>query len=319
MNYQELSVKTKGIVDNISKAFMGREEIATLAVVALIADGHILMEDVPGTGKTLLAKALARSIDCKFSRIQFTPDLLPSDISGINYFNQKQGEFVFRAGPVFSNILLADEINRATPRTQSAMLECMSEKQVTIDGVTTKLSSPFLVIATQNPIETQGTFPLPEAQLDRFFIKMKIGYPDTEASTQILRKYADSIPLEKVQKVVTGDEVVEMQNLVREVHINNDLLRYIVTICEATRSHIDVLLGASTRAAQSLVAGVRAYAAIQGRGYVIPDDVKYMVRHILPHRLMLKTLSKARSNENINIINEIIDTTPVPTEDFTQE
>ena len=319
MNALKVQEVARIIRENLKKVFIGRDEIITLLLIAIFADGHVLLEDVPGLGKTLLANSIASSIDCDFKRIQFTPDLLPTDISGINYYNQKENEFVFRSGPVFTNVLLADEINRATPRTQSALLEAMQERQVTIDGVTYKLDSPFFVIATQNPIETQGTFPLPEAQLDRFFMKIGVGYPESEKAIEILSRHLDTEKssntlVESIKPVVRGTEIIEIKELCHKVHVSEDMKKYIVDICEQTRKHKDVLLGVSTRAAIALMKGSQAYAAVNGRDFVIPDDVKFMAMHVLPHRLVLKALSKIQANENEAVVEAIIKNVHVPTE-----
>lgn len=309
---KELAQKIK---QNISRVIVGKENEVDFITIALITSGHILLEDVPGMGKTLLAKAAAKSLNCSFKRIQFTPDLLPTDLTGINYFNQKSCEFQFRPGPVFSNILLADEINRATPRTQSSLLECMEERQVTIDGETRSLARPFLVIATQNPVETQGTFPLPEAQLDRFLLKINMCYPSTEEGIEILKRFKDKNPIEDLSSVAGSDEVADAQNSYSKVHVSDDMLKYILYIIEKTRNHPDLLLGASPRASQALLKACQVYAILQGRSYVIPDDIKYMAKPVLCHRLILKNTFQTENNNSSSILEHIIKDIPVPTEE----
>ncbi len=305
----------KKIKSNIQRVIVGKEDIIDLLLVALISSGHVLLEDVPGMGKTLLAKCLARSLDCTFKRVQFTPDLLPSDLSGINYFNQKIGEFEFRPGPIFTNILLADEINRATPRTQSSLLECMEERQVTIDGETMKLQQPFMVIATQNPIEIQGTFPLPEAQLDRFLLKVEMGYPSTSEGIEILKRFKEKSPFDEIQPVVSREEIIAAQRDYVNVFVSEDILRYIVNIVEMTRKHNDVHLGVSPRGSQALLRASQVYAILQGRDYVIPDDVKAMAKPVLRHRMILRNVMAAKSGQQDEIIAQILKQVPVPTEE----
>jgi len=299
----------------MNKVIVGKEDTIQKVIVSLFCSGHVLIEDVPGTGKTMLAKSLSKSIQATFKRIQFTPDLLPSDLTGINYFNQKSGEFVFRQGPVFTNILLADEINRATPRTQSSLLECMAEHQVTIDGNTLKLSSPFFVIATQNPVETQGTFPLPEAQMDRFFMRLRMGYPLKEEETGILTRFMTEDPLETLNQVCTGEEISQVQVLYKQVHVSEDVKDYIVKIINETRRHDRILLGVSPRGSLALMNGAQAYAAIKGRDYVTPDDIKKMAPSVLAHRLILRGHSISTGVENAElIIEDILKRIEVPTE-----
>lgn len=302
------------IRENIARVIVGKEETVDLLIVALLCSGHVLLEDVPGTGKTLLAKTLARSLDCQFRRVQFTPDLLPSDLSGIHFYNQKEATFEFRPGPLFTNILLADEINRATPRTQSSLLECMEERQITVDGVTHVLERPFLVLATQNPVENQGTFPLPEAQLDRFFMKIPMGYPDSEEGVAILRRFMQQSPADTLQPVATADAVRSAQDLYAAVHVSDDLLRYIVKLAEQTRAESDVVLGVSPRGTQALLKATQAYAALQGRDYATPDDIKRMARPVLAHRLVLTGQTRARRDSPYRILDRILETVPVPTE-----
>jgi MoxR-like ATPase len=316
MSFDKIRSTVQDIRTNIKKVIVGKDEVLDLLLIGLITSGHILMEDVPGTGKTLLAKSLAKSLDCTFKRIQFTPDLLPSDLTGINYYNQKIGEFQFRPGPIISNILLADEINRATPRTQSSLLESMEERQVTIDGKTRNLEKPFMVIATQNPIESSGTFPLPEAQLDRFLIKIKMGYPTFDEGIDILRKFKRINPIEDLQPVAKADDIIHAIETYSKVYIAEDLLRYIMAIIEATRLHQQVVLGVSPRGSQSLLKAVQAYAILQGRDYVTPDDIKKMVKPVLAHRLVLKRTIHLRPNEAELILDEILKCIDVPTEEI---
>jgi MoxR-like ATPase len=299
---------------NIGRVIVGKEEIIDLVLVALFSDGHLLIEDVPGIGKTTLAKAIARSIGCTFKRIQFTPDVMPSDITGINFYNQKQGEFEFRPGPIIANIVLADEINRATPRTQSALLEAMEEHQITVEGVTMPLPRPFLVIATQNPIELEGTFPLPEAQLDRFFMKIGLGYPDEDDEDAILVRFENESPLEALDPVVSGDELVHLSRLVSRIFCEPTVRRYAVQIVQATRKHAAYELGASPRGSLGLFRGARALAAIRGREYVLPDDIKTLAPYILLHRAILSSQSRLRGRDAADVLQEIIQSVPVPVE-----
>lgn len=302
------------IKHNVEQVIVGKDKVIDQLLTALLASGHVLLEDVPGTGKTLLAKALSRSMACSFQRIQFTPDLLPSDVSGINFYNQKTGEFEFRPGPVFANIILADEINRATPRTQASLLESMEERQVSIDGVTRRLELPFMVLATQNPIDNQGTFPLPEAQLDRFMMKVMLGYPDTEEGVHILERFRASNPYDELSAVVEREQIMEAQRQVLTVQVTEDLLRYIVQIAEATRVHPEITLGVSPRATQSLLRASQAYAALQGRDYVLPDDIKAMAEPVLAHRILLKNRLRASSGQQEAVLARVLASVPVPSE-----
>ncbi len=299
---------------NIQKVIVGKDDIIDIALIAMLCRGHLLLEDVPGTGKTTLAKTIAASLGCAFRRVQFTPDLLPSDVTGIYFYNQKAQEFEFRPGPIFAQILLADEINRATPRTQSALLEAMQERQVTVDIATHELPRPFLVLATQNPIELEGTFPLPEAQLDRFLMKLAIGYPDAEEENAILLRFERQDPLETLEKVVEPEEIIEMQRLVREVRVEESVRQYLVNVCRATRDHEDIELGVSPRATMALYSACQAAAAIDGRDFVIPDDVKRMAPYVLTHRLMVNPQTRLRGRQADDIIREIVDLVPVPVE-----
>lgn len=300
--------------ENIQKVIVGKAEIIDLALIAILCEGHLLLEDVPGTGKTTLAKTIAVSLGCSFRRVQFTPDLLPSDLTGIYYFNQKSQEFEFRPGPIMSQILLADEINRATPRTQSALLEAMQERQVTVDIATHQLPRPFLVLATQNPIELEGTFPLPEAQLDRFLIKVALGYPDEAGENAMLTRFERADPLDALESVVGPDEIVAMLQAVRVVRVENSVRQYVVNVCRATRLHEDILLGASPRATMALYRTCQARAAINGREFVIPDDVKQMAPHVLTHRLVVNPQTRLRGRLPEDVVREVVNTVPVPVE-----
>ena len=312
MNYQKKAIE---IMDNVSKVIVGKEDVTKLVLTSLIAGGHVLLEDVPGTGKTMLAKTVAKSVDAQFSRIQFTPDLLPSDVTGINYYNQKAGEFVFRRGPVFSNILLADEINRATPRTQSALLECMEEHQVTVDSDTYRLEEPFLVIATQNPIETAGTYQLPEAQLDRFLMKICMGYPEKDGEIEILNRFLKARPLTSVESVCSKEEVLKMQQEAKEVYVHPSLMGYIVDIAAATRKHSSVAIGVSPRGTLTMVNAARAFAYIEGREYIVPEDIRILAEPVFAHRLVLRHGLTYQDNRNA-LMQTIMESVEVPTEDW---
>ncbi len=300
---------------NISKVIVGKDDVVDKVLIALFASGHVLLEDMPGTGKTTLAKTLAASVDCTCTRVQFTPDLLPSDLTGINYYNQKLGDFVFRSGPIFTNILLADEINRATPRTQSSLLECMEEGQITVDASTYRLEEPFFVIATQNPIETQGTYPLPEAQMDRFLMKLSVGYPERDAEAEMLGRFERESPLSEVKAVVSRQEVTEAQKAVRSVALSGDVRQYIVSISEASRNHPNVRLGVSPRGSLALMRASQVRAAFEGRDYVTPDDVKAMAFSVIGHRILCKGgISLRDSDTAAGIVEEILASVPVPLE-----
>jgi len=305
------------VTENIEKVIVGKEQTIAYLLAAVIAEGHILLEDVPGTGKTLLAKALSRSADVSFSRIQFTPDLLPSDITGLNYYNQKEEKFVLRKGPVFTNILLADEINRATPRTQSALLECMEERQVTIDGDTYRLGAPFFVTATQNPIETSGTFPLPEAQLDRFLMQLSMGTPSKEEEVAIMNRYYSEDPLTKLKAVCSAEDICGLQQDAREVFVHPDLLAYIADISMATRKAEDVSIGVSPRGTLALLRAVRAYALVSGRSYAVPEDIKSMAVPVLAHRIIF-TAGLASAHRAADLITKILSAVQVPTEEWSR-
>ncbi len=297
---------------NIGQVFLGKPDAVRFAVIALLAEGHLLLEDVPGVGKTLLAKALARSLDCRFSRIQFTPDLLPGDLLGITIYREKPGEFVFQPGPLFAEIVLADEINRATPRTQSALLEAMSERQVTIDGETRKLGPPFLVVATQNPHEFEGTYPLPESQLDRFLLRVKVGYPDRAAERAILTQHRAGEPVESLQPVLRTAEVLALQAKVREVRVEDSIADYLLQIVEETRKHPDIVLAASTRAALGLYRAAQAHALLDGRDFTVPDDVKVLAEPVLAHRLVSRGWSAGGHPDAAPIVREILQRVEVP-------
>jgi MoxR-like ATPase len=312
MELRDIKLLADKIRDNVAKVIVDKENIIDLSLICILTGGHMLLEDVPGTGKTVFARALAASIDCDFRRIQFTPDLLPSDVTGINFFNQKDSNFIFRAGPIFSNIVLADEINRATPRTQSAMLECMEERQVTIDGETKLLSMPFMVIATQNPVEIQGTFPLPEAQLDRFLIKTSMGYPDSKAEIDILKRFKEHNPLKELKAVVAAKEIIEASNIYSTVKVSDDILEYITKIVEASRRHSSVHLGVSPRGSLALLKAVQVKAILEGRSFVTPDDVKALAIPVLSHRIIPAGLSGQKVKASEKIINDILEHTEVP-------
>lgn len=319
MDIQEVSRLSGTIKANIETNIVGKFDLIDLVLAALLAKGHVLLEDVPGTGKTVLAKSLAGSIEMDFKRIQFTPDLLPSDLIGINYYNQKEGEFVFRKGALFTNVLLADEINRATPRTQSALLEAMEEKQITVDGKTYTLQAPFFVIATQNPVETQGTFPLPEAQLDRFLVQLSMGYTDKEEMLTILSRFSSGRQPGKVSPVVTRQQLLDMQEAVETVRVHPDVAAYSVDLVEKTRHLDQVVLGVSPRGNLALIRAAKALAAVKGRDYVIPDDIKALALPVLGHRMILRGSQRQRSSQIEELISGILEETPVPTEDWKKQ
>ena len=299
------------VVANVERVIVGKHHEVRLALVALLCRGHLLIEDVPGTGKTMLAKAIARSLGCTFRRIQFTPDLLPTDVTGLSIFNQKTQEFEFRPGPIMAQVVLADEINRATPKTQSSLLECMEERQSTIDGTTYMMPDPFLVIATQNPIEYEGTFALPEAQLDRFLLRIRLGYPQPIEEIVILDEQKRAHPLEEIEVVLAVEELRDLQTAVREIYVDSTVSDYIVRLVNGTRNHPDVYLGASPRGSLALYRAGQAMAALLGRDYVIPDDIKALAEPALAHRLIIKTSSTIHDVQPGQVVRELLDTTPV--------
>ena len=309
---QQIADTAARIRDNIQLAIVGKDEVIEYTLAALFSAGHILVEDVPGIGKTTLARSLAYSLDCEFRRIQFTPDLMPSDITGIHYYNQHNGQFEFRPGPVISQVVLADEINRATPRTQSALLEAMAERQVTVDQDTVPLPAPFLVLATQNPIELEGTFPLPEAQIDRFLLRLRLGYPTEDDETAMLERFEDADPLGSLGPVASADDVLGIQALVRQVYIDPVLRNYLVQVIRATREHPDVELGASPRATLGLYRCAQALAGIRGQEYVTPDDIKTLATPALAHRIILKSMARLRERSQESVVNEVLEAQTVP-------
>ena len=302
------------VIENVSRVIIGKDAVTELILVALLCEGHVLIEDVPGVGKTTLARAIARSIGGQFRRIQFTPDLLPSDISGLTFFNQRTGEFQFRAGPVFTNVLLADEINRATPRTQSALLEAMQERTVTIEGETMPLPRPFLVLATENPVEIEGTFPLPEAQLDRFLLRIVIGYPEPAEEVAMLARFQERNPLDELEPVTTPEELLRAAAACRAVYVEDDLRWYIAEITRATRRHEAIELGVSPRGTLALFHCAQALAALRGRDFVVPDDVKELVTPVLAHRIILSPEARLRGRDARQLLEEIVETVNVPVE-----
>jgi MoxR-like ATPase len=310
-NIKNFGIKVR---ENVEKVIVGKSEVVELVIVALLCEGHVLLEDIPGVGKTVLAKSIAKSLGCTFQRIQCTPDLLPSDITGTYVFNQKTSDFEFRPGPIMAQIVLTDEINRTTPRTQSALLEAMQERQITAEGETKLLPRPFMVLATQNPIEQEGTFPLPEAQLDRFLIKIKIGYPSKENDRLILSRFRTDDPLEELKPVVTAAELLQMQKACRQVHVSADVEDYVIRLVHATRENSSIQLGASPRAMMALAHTAQVIAALRGRAYVIPDDVKYLTMATLAHRIIPRAESSLRGSSAEQALQEVLDSVPVPVE-----
>ncbi len=313
----EASKCIAAVKENIGRVMIGSASVIDLLLTAMIADGHVLIEDVPGMGKTVLAKSLAKSVSSRFSRIQFTPDLLPSDVTGLNYFNQKENEFIFSPGPAFCNILLADEINRATPRTQSSLLECMGERQITVDGETMQLEAPFFVIATQNPIETLGTYPLPEAQLDRFLMRISMEAPDKEQEKAILLRFMRDEPLETLGSVCTGADILELQRLAREIYVHPVLLDYLVSLTQATRDWPNVEMGVSPRGSLALLRAVRAFALVRGGTYVVPEDIKAVAVPVLAHRIQLSGSAGLVAAQK-QVIADVLASVPLPTEDWSK-
>ncbi len=309
----DVTATAKKILANVEQVIIGKRQKIVLALVAWFSEGHILLEDVPGVAKTMLARALARSVGCAFKRVQCTPDLLPTDVTGASIFNQKTVEFEFRRGPIFAQIVLADEINRATPRTQAALLEAMAEGQVTVDGQTYCLEPPFLVVATQNPIDHEGTFPLPEAQLDRFLVRFSLGYPTMDEELGLLARLEHEHPLQKLEPVVSVDELLAAQRAIRDVHVDDKVRRYLMQIVHDTRDHEDLSLGASPRASLALFRTSQAMAAVRGRNYVLPDDVKRMAAPVLTHRLILRPESRLRKITAQVVVEEVVAEVPVPT------
>lgn len=310
---EQIAEAARRIVANVERVIVGKHREVEFALTAMLCQGHLLIEDVPGVGKTMLARAFAKSIGCTFRRIQFTPDLLPSDVTGVSIYNQKTGEFEFRPGPIIAQVVLADEVNRATPKTQSALLECMDERQITVDGTTYRMPSPFLVMATQNPIEYEGTFPLPEAQLDRFFMRIRLGYPHRSDELEILSRQKERHPVDSLEAVISAAELVELQKAVRQsVEVGPLVREYIVAVTSATRQHPDVYLGASPRGSLALFRACQAWAAISGRDYAIPDDVKMLASATLSHRLIMNPAARVRNVTPQAVVAEILETVPIP-------
>ena len=312
MQLNSPQLMTQKIIDNIANVILGKEHAIKLSIIALLCNGHLLIEDVPGVGKTILARSIAKSTGCRFSRIQFTPDLLPSDVTGVTIYKQQTGDFEFHAGPIISEIVLADEINRATPKTQSALLEAMEENQITVDGNTHYLPNPFMVIATQNPIEYEGTFPLPEAQLDRFLIHIKLGYPTPTQEINIMDSQQSQHPLEDLAAVTTQEEIKQLQEIVKHIYIDPLVKQYIVDLVNATRSHENIYLGASPRGSLALMRSTQAYALLEGRDFVQPDDVKILAYPTLGHRIIIDPSAHIRGIDNAQIIDEVIGRVRVP-------
>lgn len=309
---QPVQTVANRIIENVQKVILGKDHEVRMTLVALLCEGHLLIEDVPGVGKTMLARSFSRSIGCEYRRIQFTPDMLPSDVTGVSVYNQKTQEFEFRHGPIMAQIVLADEINRATPKTQSALLEAMEERQVTVDGQTYEMARPFLILATQNPIEYEGTFPLPEAQVDRFQMRIRLGYPAKSQEIEILGKQAQAHPIDSLEQVVSADELMATQAAIREVYVDDAVKEYIVDLVTVTRDHPDVYLGASPRGSLALFRAGRAWAALAGRDYVLPDDVKLLAEATLAHRLIVSPSARIKNVDARQVIEDALQHTPVP-------
>ncbi|ETI67700.1 AAA family ATPase [Neobacillus vireti] len=316
MSYEQMNPTIEKILANIEKVMIGKRNVAELSLVALLAGGHVLLEDVPGVGKTMMVRALAKSVNAGFSRIQFTPDLLPSDVTGVSIYNPREMEFQFRPGPLMGNIILADEINRTSPKTQSALLEGMEEASITIDGVTHKLNKPFFVMATQNPIEYEGTYPLPEAQLDRFLLKMKMGYPDLDEEIEVLNRAQKVPPIEDLHPVVDLEGLLALQKEIKDVFVDQTIKRYIVDIVNRTRTHGSVYLGASPRGSIALMKAAQAYSYMYGRDYVLPDDIQYLAPFVLSHRIILKSEAKFEGISAEEVVNRVVARVPVPVRRF---
>lgn len=312
MTYEQMHPTIEKVLGNIEKVMIGKRNVAELSLIALLAEGHVLLEDVPGVGKTMMVRALAKSVGANFRRIQFTPDLLPSDVTGVSIYNPKEMEFQFRPGPIMGNIILADEINRTSPKTQSALLEGMEESSVTIDGVTHQLERPFFVMATQNPIEYEGTYPLPEAQLDRFLLKMKMGYPSLAEEIEVLNRVQKSNPIEKLEPVIDLEELRNLQVQIKEVHVGDTLKRYIVDLANRSRTNANVYLGVSPRGSIALMKAAQGYAFMYGRDYVLPDDIQYLAPAVFAHRIILKSEAKFEGISAEDVVERIIARTPVP-------
>ncbi len=315
LEIRKLADAARLFAENVGRVIVGKEESIHWVFIGLLCGGHLLIEDVPGVGKTLLAKAAARSLGCAFKRIQCTPDLLPADVTGLHYFNQKTCEFEFRPGPILANLVLVDEINRAMPRTQSCLLECMQERQVTVDWHTFSLPRPFLILATQNPIELEGTFPLPEAQLDRFLLRVSLGYPSAAEEETILSRFQETNPLDSLPAVLETQELLELQKISRQVYVEPTVRGYITALTRATRNHADIRLGASPRSSLALHSAAQAWAAIQGRNYVIPDDVKSLFIPVISHRLLIKAEARMRGKTEDDVLREILEQTSIPLEE----
>ena len=302
----------QNIIENIEKVIVGKSRAVELGVIALMCEGHALIEDVPGVGKTMLARSIARSVGASFKRIQFTPDLLPTDVTGVSIYNQQSGEFEFREGPIIAQMVLADEVNRATPKTQSAMLEAMDERQVTVEGISHSVPSPFMVMATQNPVEYEGTFPLPEAQLDRFLLIINLGYPTIEEELEIIERQQIAHPIETLESVATAQEVMDLQRAIRTIYVDDLVKQYIVNLTDATRSHADISLGASPRASLAMYRGGQAIALIRGRDFVLPDDVKDLAQPMLSHRMIVSPAARMRGVSSPDVVETILEQIPVP-------